>query len=139
MARNPRKAYGKSLRCWDDATNDFATTTGIEVVAQAAYHRITNEVVLGPGGADYGEDVRKWAGMDAAKLARRGPVLSEVLQRDPRIDSADVRVEPTNIKGTLWSARITMVCTTALGPFRRVFSLQQVTTEEAVLRLESES
>ena len=132
MARNAPAAYGRSLRVWDDATDDFAVVTGLPVVSQAAYHRLTNDTVLGPGGEEFGIDVRKWAGMDPALLARRGPMLAEVLTRDPRIETADVRITPTRVAGTIWTATIEIVCNTALGPFRRVFRLSDKSLDEIV-------
>lgn len=119
----------------DDADALFSTCTGLDVVAQEIYHRMTNRTVLGPGGEDFGEDVTKWVGMDPAKLARRGPVLSEVLQRSERIDTADVKVTPSRIAGTRWAGRIEVTCTTALGPFRRVFRFNALTVEDITNRL----
>jgi hypothetical protein len=141
MARNAPTTYGTSLRCWDDADAFFSTVTGIEAIAQDLYHRFTNATVLGPGGEDWGEDITRWAGMDAAKLSRRGPVLSEVATRDPRILTADVAVSatPIRVKSTLYNGTVDITCTTALGPFRRVFGFNSLTVADITNILQGEA
>ncbi len=140
MARNAPAAYGLTVSTWDDADDLFSTVDWIEGVAQDLYHRFTNRIVLGPGGDDWGEDVTKWAGMDPALLAMRGPVLQEVAERDPRIDHADVAVsaKQINFRGTLYEGTIDITCYTAEGPFRRVFAFNSASVEDITAILEED-
>lgn len=139
MARNDPAAYGLTLDCWDDCDELFSTVDGLEGIAQDLYHRFTNATVLGPGGEEWGEDITKWPGMDPAKLARRGPMLAEVATRDPRIETADAKVNASRIAGSLWAGTIDITCTTALGPFRRVFGFNASTVADITNALEGEA
>lgn len=132
MARNAPATYGTALRCWDDADAFFTTCTGLESVIQDVYHVITNRHFLGPGGEDRGEDITRWPGMPAEQLARRGPVLSEVITRDDRIQTADVTVSatPITIKSTLYTGTVDIRCVTAFGPFRRVFAFNSLSVAD---------
>lgn len=126
MAKNAPNLYGETIDCWDDADEFFSTVSGIDSVTQDLYHRLTNDSFLGEGGEDEGIDVTKWAGMDPAKLARRGPMIAEVATRDERIDACDVKITPTKIADTRYTATMKITATTALGPFRRVFAMSDV-------------
>lgn len=139
MARNPAAAYGLTLSCMDDVDALFSTVDGIEGIAQDMYHRLTNATVLGPGGEEWGEDLTRWPGMPADKMARRGPYLAEVITRDERIDSADVDVVPSRIAGTRWAGTVQIVAHTALGPFRRVFGFDSKTVADITNILEGEA
>jgi len=141
MARNDPAAYGRSLRVWDDADDVFSTVTGIDVVVQLVYHKLTNDTVMGPGGEEWGIDVTKFAGMDPARLSRRGPVIKEVLERDERIGTADVRVNVTqiNFRGTLYAGSLDITCYTAQGPFRRIFGFNDKTVADITAILEGAS
>ena len=55
MARNEPSTYGTDVACFDDADGLFSAVTGIGSVIQDAYHRITTDDILGPGGK-FGED-----------------------------------------------------------------------------------
>lgn len=138
--RNARAAYGLTISCVDDADELFSTVDGVEGVAQDLYHRFTNATVLGPGGEEWGEDVTRWAGMDPTKLARRGPVLAEVAQRDERIEAADVTITaaPSTVGGTLYEATIEVIAYTAAGPFRRVFGLAEKTLDDITRIMEGD-
>lgn len=125
MAYNARAVYGLTV---DTSTGDvdefFSTIDGPEGVAQDALHRLTNKTVLGPGGEDFGVDIREWCGMPIERLIRRGAVVSEVLQRDERVKTADARIRvPTSPKwAALYTAILTIDAMTDAGPFRRVFA-----------------
>ena len=126
MARNPAAYYGRDVACVLDADPIFSSVTGIEVVRQAAYHRLMCDDVLGPGGDGWGYDCRRLLGMKSSRLVAMGPVLSSVLQRDERILTADVRIESVQTNG-LQDVRITVTCTTDAGPFSFVMSVADLT------------
>ena len=135
MARNAPAAYGSTLR-----EDSFDVVTGAEGVALDAMHRLTNETVLGPGGEEWGLDVRRWSGMPADRLPRMAPIVSEVLQRDERILTADVEIVATDPDAAgLVFATMTIDCTTAPGPFRRVFSLASASLTDITNILEGET
>jgi hypothetical protein len=136
MATNDPAAYGLTLDCLEDVDEAFSTIDGVEGVVQDAIHRITNATVLGPGGDDWGIDVTKFAGMPASLLARQGPIVSEVLQRDTRIKTADVDIAPVRQAGSLVFATMTVSCTTGAGPFRRVFALSSLSVDDITAELE---
>ena len=123
--------YGRDLRCIDDADDQFSEVTGLGLIKQSAYHRLTNDRILGePGDPDceeYGFDCVRLSGMTSAQLLTMPAVLSAVLQRDERIQTADVTLTTiTNGDGTL-DVVVTADCTTALGPFKVVFPVSQLT------------
>lgn len=142
MARNAPAVYGLTL---DTRSGDldpfFSTVDGIEGVAQDLQHRLSNDTVMGPGGEDWGINLRRLCGMPAAQIVRQGPRISDVIQRDDRIDSADVRVKLT--KGTrfegVYAGTVEVTAMTALGPFRRVFGFNDFTVAEITEILEGES
>lgn len=116
MAYNTPKTYGTDIACVHDADSLLTPTTGMSVVAQSAYHRLTTDSVMGPGGLGWGYDCRRLIGMNASRLSGMQPILCEVLQRDDRILAADVRIAGTTANG-LATVRITVTCYTAGGPF----------------------
>jgi hypothetical protein len=65
-------------------------------------------------------------GKKQTELTRLGPVLAEVLTRDPRIQTADVRLTATNRRG-LADVQITCTCVTEAGPFTFVKSVLDLT------------
>jgi hypothetical protein len=135
MARNAASAYGRDIRCVRDADALFTEAVGLDVVKQDAIHRLTTDNVLGDDGTGslviegWGFDVRRLLGMSASKLASHQPILTEVLTRDPRIDTADVQLERTVTAG-LEDIVITVDCTTALGPFRLVRRVSDLSADD---------
>lgn len=127
MARNVPSAYGTDIACTRDADALFSSVTGLDVVKQAALHRLTADSVLGPGGDGWGYDCRRLAGAPASKLQGLQPVLSEVLQRDDRILAADVKITATTTRG-LADVRIEATCLTAEGPFDLVLNISDLTS-----------
>ncbi len=127
MARNPASLYGTDLACYRDATPLFSSVTGIEVVRQHAFHRLTADSVLGPGGDGWGFDCRRLAGAKRSALAGLQPVLSEVLQRDERILAADVKITETSTRG-FSDVRIEARCLTEEGPFELIFNVSELTS-----------
>lgn len=126
MAKNAPSSYGKDIRCYTDADALFSTVTGVDLVKQDAFHRITTDSVLGPGGDGWGFDCRRLLGMSTRVLAGMQPFLSEVLQRDDRIQSADVTLAATTTRG-LADVIIKAACVTEEGPFELVMSVQDLT------------
>lgn len=128
MAQNTPSAYGTDLLCIDDADELFSDVTGIQVVAQDAYHRLTNDTVLGEGGEDWGYDVTKLLGMTTAQIAAMPPTISAALQKDERIQAADVTITQNKRVGSqLWSIIITAICYTAEGPFTLILGVSDLT------------
>ncbi len=126
MARNPASSYGIDIACMRDADSLFTSATGLDVVKQAAFHRVTTESVLGPGGSGWGFDCRRLLGMPASKLSTMQPTISEVLQRDDRILGADVSLTQTTTRG-LADVRLKATCITAEGPFDLIMNVLDLT------------
>ena len=122
MAFNEPAAYGRDVRAVLDADTLFSSVEGIDVLYQAAIHRITTDSVLGDDGTgslvidDWGFDCRRLLGMHASKAKAYQPILAERITRDPRIDSAQIIITPTRVNG-LEDLEIRGECQTALGPF----------------------
>lgn len=127
MATNSAAAYGRDLKCFDDADAIFSSVQGIAVVAQSAYHRLTNDTVLGKGGADWGFNVIRLCGMSMARLAGQQPLISAALQKDPRIRTAEVSLQPIPAGAGLWRVILTVTCITALGPFTLILGINDAT------------
>jgi hypothetical protein len=112
-----------------DADEMFSTATGLDVVKQDAFHRLTTDNVVGEGGDGWGFDVRKLLGAPVSMLVATQPVLVEVLTRDERILSAEVTLTGTTTRG-LADVRLEVNCTTAQGPFRFVKSVLDLTVSD---------
>lgn len=128
MATNPSANYGTDLACFYDADPFFSGVTGIESVRQDAFHRVTTDDVLGPGGVGWGKDCRRLLGMHTRDLAAQQPIYSNVLLKDERIESADVTITATTNKNGLADVRFEAICVTAFGPFDLVLSILDLTT-----------
>lgn len=116
MATNPAANYGTDLRGAFDSDDLFTAVTGIESVEQDAFHRITTDDVVGPGGVGWGYNVIRLLGMPARDIPAQQAVYAEVLQRDERILSAAVTITATTVRG-LTTVSFRAVCLTAQGPF----------------------
>lgn len=127
MASNPATAYGSDIACIVDADALFSSATGLAVVVQDVIHRLTTNDVLGPGGDGWGFDVRQLVGAPAARITSMQPVLSEVLQRDPRILTADVTLTATTSAAGLADVLLDVRCTTSAGPFALILPVSQLT------------
>lgn len=132
MAFNEPAAYGKDLRAVFDADALFSTAEGVDVVYQDALHRLLTDDILGDDGTGslviegWGFDCRRLLGLNASRLQSHQPILTEVLTRDPRIQSAQVSLTPVRTNG-LEDVEIVARCDTALGPFtivKRILELQ---------------
>lgn len=104
----------------EDMAEDGRSATGLELVSNAIAHRLTTEAlpsIGAPGGwADYGVDVRRWCGLTttAQQAAARGPQASEVIQRDERIETADVIVSLSG-PSTGYTLKLDVTATTVQG------------------------
>ena len=119
--------YGTDIKCLIDADELFSEVSGVDVVIQDAFHRLTTDSVLGPGGDDWGYDVRRMIGMSESELTASQPIIAEVLTRDERIKSATVVIR-TQVENGQVNAVITADCETNDGPFRMVLPISQVTS-----------
>ncbi len=127
MPRNVPSAYGRDIRCMSDADAFLSDAVGIDVVKQDAFHRITTDHILGPGGDGWGFDVRNLLGIAPEKLPAYQGILAGALRRDPRIDSAEVTLTPIKDDSGLADIQIAITCTTALGPFDLIRSIKNIT------------
>ncbi len=128
MAVNPPLLYGVDLACIEDASALFGATAGIPLVRQDAIHRLTTDSILGPGGDDWGYNVSRLLGMPVSQLPGMQPILSGVLTRDPRVDTADVRLTPTRTSNGTADVLLEASCGTALGPFSIVAPVSDVSS-----------
>jgi hypothetical protein len=106
----------------EDADDIFSEVTGVQLVRQDLRHRLLTDSVLGPDGADNGFDVRKRLGATVGTAAATQSRIKRVALKDQRIKSAAVSIDEATTGG-LRSQTITVICGTALGPFRLVFPL----------------
>lgn len=125
--------YGTDLQCWDDLDPSAAEISGVDVVAQDAYHEL-----ISPRGSiiddpDAGEDVRSYLQQKVSPgfLAAVPGRLANAIMRDPRIDDAKGSATSTD-GGQSIDCRIS--ATTGQGPFRLVFTL----TADTVVRLKED-
>ncbi len=137
MAENTASDYGRTFRCVADMDEQFSAIAGLAGAQQSAIHRLTADDVLGDDGTGslvtpFGYDCRRLLGMREDELATMPPVLSEVLQRDPRIETADVALTPISRSGQLVDVAMSVQCTTALGPFSFVKAVSELTASDLV-------
>lgn len=129
---NDPTAYGSDLACLDDATDNYDVVVGLPVVQQSAYHRLTNDTILGDPDdtecSEYGYDCTRLLGMTQAQLTGKQAFLSGVLQRDDRITAADVKLTATTKDDGNLDVLVDATCYTAQGPFRFVFPVSQLTS-----------
>lgn len=121
--------FGTDFYCMNDLDEALRMVSGVGIVIQAAYHRLTTTALIDD--EDFGIDVRALLGRGytADTIATIQPQIDAALQRDDRILTTTTRatLEPgTDANG----ARLTLDVSgdTAAGPFRLVFAI----TEESV-------
>jgi hypothetical protein len=129
MAENPAQDYGVDIACVVDADELFSEAEGIDVVAQDALHAITQEDFLGPGGDGRGIDVRKFIGAKQNFLIEQQPIVAEVLERDERINHAEVVLTATTSNG-LADVQIQITCFTDAGPFSLTRKVSDLKSED---------
>jgi hypothetical protein len=121
----------KDFSCLDDFDDRFSLTDERGLAVMDIYHRLTNDTVcsIDPDDVDaneYGKDVTKLVGHIVTKesAAAEGPLLSGVLQRSDRIDTADVTVEL--LEEEEYALKITIEAVTMAGPLRLVVGVSEL-------------
>lgn len=112
--------FGTDIRCVFDADEILSSASGLDVVYQDQVHRLLTDSVL--GNDDWGFDVRRLLGLPQAVALQYGPILEEVLTRDPRVISVSVVLTFTKRTGAL---AVAVVGRTAQGPFSFVIRVSQ--------------
>lgn len=114
------------------------SATGVELVANGIYHRLTEDQLLltgteDDGFTDFGENVAKWVNEPMTQEAAdaKAPRLAIVIQRDPRINPASIKVscdvQPSSAR---WRLIISITCkTTTEQPISMMIGIDQVTVE----------
>lgn len=108
--------FGTDLDCADDLREMMTLTSGLRLVAQAVYRRLSTPrgmVIDAPG---YGYDLRALLHKGQTPTARTaipGLVRAEVL-KDERIDNAEVQV----VALAHDALQLAIICHTAAGSFR---------------------
>lgn len=109
------------------------TVTGVRLVAEAAYRRITTPRGMLRGSDDeqsYGLDVTELIGQATSKAivaALPGRIANE-LAKDERIETTDVDVVESSV-GFERAYEITIRCTTGEGPFTLTLAASEVSVE----------
>lgn len=112
----PPEGFGVDLACADDLDPMMSNVSGLRLLAEAVYRRLSTPRGMVLDAPDYGFDVRSLLhkGMTAAERAAiPGLVRAEVL-KDERIERAEAELRDV----TPDSFRLSLRCFTAEGPFR---------------------
>jgi hypothetical protein len=134
---------GTDIACMDDADPRWSTCTGIALVLQGVYHRITTDSVLGriinedgtveadPKAENFGDDIRKQVGAkhDDESAGALGPRYAAVIQRDERVLTADVVVTTEDAGNGNVDLILDVTGTSAEGPFEFVFRADSTTVK----------
>lgn len=143
MTADPGSPVGFDADVGTDLAPDGRSASGVQLVQSAMLHRLqadTLPLIGAPGGyVAFGVNVRRWVGeatMQSA-LDAKGPLLSMVLGRDPRIDAGSIVVSVTKAppgttfaSGALVDLLITISARTTTGlPISLVFGVSAATVE----------
>lgn len=115
--------------CIDDFDEALRLATPLQLIAQAAYHRITNVSVFGDTDrhVNFGIDVRAMLHAPDSDLAS---AIDEAVQRDPRILDSTTTVVDTrgeSVEETQKTIRIEL--DTTLGPVDLVTDVSALTVD----------
>lgn len=112
----PPEDFGVDLDCTDDLDPMFGLVSGLRVVAQAVYRRLSTPRGMLIDAPDYGFDVRSLLhrGMTPEERAAIPGMIRAEVVKDERIQSAEVQL--TDVLPE--SFRLVVRCQTAEGPFR---------------------
>lgn len=135
--RNPNIAlaavFGKDIFCTTSLrTGRFAS--GLKLVAQNAFHRLTTPRGMLRGGedeSDYGMDLSGLVGSmqsDSDAAAIPGKIRSELL-KDSRILDVESQASVSRDPSGAITVTTSIHCQTAEGPFELVLGISAVTTE----------
>lgn len=102
-----------------------------EILGDDIYRRMMNDSVIGdsPEAIDYGDDVRKLMGapLTDGDVEALGPRYSVMLQRSPRILTADVTVTRMPAATGQIALRFSVGVTSESGPFDFLYELNETT------------
>jgi hypothetical protein len=121
--------FGRDVMC-SDVLRTGRYATGLPLVAQNAYHRLSTARGTLRGGdeeADYGIDLVDLLGSNVTKEAIAGMVSAE-LRKDERILAATATITEM-IANTRKSWIVDIDITTGAGPFSLRLSVDEVTVE----------
>ena|SRR5579859_2539825 len=116
----------------EDADALFTGGTGLAVVKQDVRHRLLTDTVLGPGGEDWGFDVRKLAGAPDSTVTSLLPTIRNVVLKDMRVKTATVTMT-TSGTPPMRGVALVVNAVTGAGPFRLVFPLDNSQTTAALV------
>ncbi len=112
------------------------SASGTRLVANAILHRLTTDelpLIDSPSGyEEYGEDVRRWLGeaLTTDTLNARAAGLGIILERDPRISTAEVTGTLTQAPGSLYAFELTVTAHLRTGEtISLVMGVSAVTVE----------
>jgi len=136
---SPDDPLGYDVFVREDIEEDGRDATGIELVANGIFHRVTTDKLLlvdAPSGeqlVEFGEDVRKWVGSVATQDSAdaKAPRLVEIVKRDLNINPATIRVDiQMQLAGAQWAFIIAITCrTTTELPVALTLGVSAVTVE----------
>lgn len=130
MAINDPEEYGVDIASVVDADVLFSEAVGLDVVRQDAIHRLSTDNILGPDGDGWGYNCARLLGMPSTQIAGMPPVLSEVLLRDDRIESAAVSLQEITSTAGFRDVLVRAECVTAAGPFSFVKPASALTSDD---------
>ena len=126
---------GITFACRTDLTPRFdVCTSDRQILGDDIFRRMMNDSVIGdsPEAIDYGDNVRKLLGaaLSDGEVDALGLRYSVVLQRSPRILTADVVVTRMAAAPGQIALRFSVSVTTEVGPFSFLFALTSETFSE---------
>lgn len=124
--------YGTDLSCDTDLSESMPDVSGTLVLAQAIVRRLDCPRGALPDDASYGKDLRGMCnrGTTTRELSRLAGEIRTEVQKDDRVSSVAVTVEPTTSTGA--GLRIALVVT-PVNPRVKRFALTLAVTTAAVL------
>lgn len=123
---------GITFACRTDLGARFELAqTDAQILGDDIFRRLTCDSVIGdsPEAIDFGDNVRKLYGakLSDGEVAGLGPRYSAVLQRSPRILTADVVVTRMPAPPGQIALRLTVSVTAEAGPFSFIYLLNGTT------------
>lgn len=115
--------FGTDLSCTVDLTDDMDEVGGIQVVAQALFRRLYTPRLSLWQDPHYGLDLRSYLskGLTQVQIANLPNDIALELQKDERVERALVTV----VSSTLFAIELSILVTTADGPFSLTISATQ--------------
>lgn len=125
----PTPLYGIDTSCTDKLRPGMLVG-GAQVVAEAAYRRLTTPRGMLLEDPDYGRDVREYLSMEMtdANLARVPGELRNEVTKDDRIESCDLTQNASGV-GASRSLEVILDCVCGAGPFTLSVFLTRTTVE----------